>query len=119
MRKNKDLERKNKAIELAEKVKLLFGFCADLIQDKEMLKETYDLASNRQSMSVSMAPILGAFGQNYEDVENEARIRKERAKALYELIDTLDRTEKERMDYEIKKKNRAEGLAQIHRALGL
>ena len=49
-------------------VKLLFGFCAELIPDKEMLKETYDLASNRQSMSVSMAPILGAFGQNYEDV---------------------------------------------------
>ena len=118
----KEIQQQNKhekALILAEKVKLLFGFCADLISDKEMLKDVYDLADKRQSMSLSMAPILGAFGENYEDIENEAGIRKERAKALYELIDTLDRTEKERTEYEEKKKSRSLGLAQIHKALGL
>ena len=115
----KEKDKKVKALELAEKVKLLFTFCADLIPDKDMIKETFELASERQSMSVSMAPILGAFGEDYKDIEFEARIRKERASALFELIDTLDRTEKERIELNLKKKSRQKGLAQIHRALGL
>ena len=77
-----------------------------------MIKETFELASERQSMSVSMAPILGAFGEDYKDIEFEARIRKERASALFELIDTLDRTEKERIELNLKKKSRQKGLAQ-------
>ena len=74
-------------MELAEQVKLLFGLCATLIPDKEMLKDTYDLASERQSMSLSMAPIFGAFGQNYEDVENEARIKELSDKVKKQKVD--------------------------------
>ena len=97
--KEEELEKRSKAIELAEKVKLLFGFCADLIPDKEMLKETLELAEKRQSMGMGMAPILGAFGQDWEAVENEASLKSERAKALYELIDCLDRIEKKRLEF--------------------
>lgn len=114
-----NMNKQEKILEIAEKVKLLFAFCADLIQDKEILKDTYDLASDKQHRVLSMAPIFGAFGENYEEADNEARIKKERAKALYALIDTLDRTEKERSAYADKKKVKQEGLAQLYRALGL
>lgn len=115
----KEIERKEKALILAERVKLLFGFCADLIPDKEMLKEVLDKAGNTESMTMTLAPILGAFGQDYEVAHTEAKIRTERAKALYDLVDTLDRTEKERAEFSQKQIRKQEGLAQLHRALGL
>lgn len=116
MKKDEQME---KILILAEKVKLLFGFCANLISEKEMLKDTYNLADERHSLSLGLSPILGAFGENYEDAEMETRIRKERAKALYELVETLDRTEKERVEYGKKKTENKVKLAQLHKALGL
>ena len=116
---NEEIKQKEKVLILAERVKLLFGFCANLIPHKKMLKNTYALAEDKEMMSLSMAPILGAFGQDYESVHNEARIKKERAKALYNLIDCLDRTEKERLEWAEKQNKKQEGLAQLRRALGL
>jgi len=83
-----------------------------------LLKDVAKGASERSSMALTMAPILGAFGQDYEVVYAQKEIERKRAKALYELIKTLDDTEKERAEFAEKQVAKQEGLAQLHKALG-
>lgn len=108
-----------KVQEVARKVEILFQFAADLIKDKEMLKKVMELSAEKESNVLTLAPILGAYGENYEDAQIAARIKRERSKALYDLIDTLSRTAREQAEYDMKKKGRQEALDQIHRAIGL
>lgn len=110
---------KEKIIILAEKIKLLFGFCADLIPEKEMLKEILELSEDRHSRSIGMAVIFEAFGQDWKAIENETKIKKERAEALYNLIDCLDRTEKSRIEFSEKQKKKQAGLLQLKKTLGI
>lgn len=112
-------DKKEKAIILAEKVKLLFGFCADLIPDKDMLKDVMKFSNENVGRTMAMAPIIGAYGMDYEAAEFEARLRAERSEALFKLIDTLERTENERVEFDKKQKNRKEGREQLAKALGL
>src|SRR3990167_11492051 len=115
----KEQERRIEAEMVAERIKLLWGFLADLIPHLPMLKDVAEEASERSSMALTMAPILGAFGQDYEVVHAQKEIERKRAKALYELIKTLDDTEKERAEFANKQQAKKEGLAQLHKALGL
>ncbi len=109
---------KYRAEELAVKLGLLFDFCSVLIPYKDLIKKTADLCADKESTAVSAAVIFGAFGQDYRAVETEARIRKERAEAIFNLIDTLERTERERAEYRIEQKNKQAGLAVFNRAFG-
>jgi hypothetical protein len=84
-----------RCLAVAEQVKLLFGFCAQLIPDKEIILKTMDLAIEKQNDTMAMAPIIGAFGRDYREAEVKSRTTAERAKALYDLIDCLERTELE------------------------
>ena len=115
----KEIDNKEHILEVAEQVKLLFGFCAQLIPDKEMIKQTAQMAEERHSGSMAMAPVIGAFGGSWEDAEFDTKLHARRADALYNLINVLDETEKDRAEHETKKVKRSEGLVQIHRALGL
>ena len=117
--KEQEQERRIEAEMVAEKIKLLWGFLADLIPHLPTLKDIAEETSERSSMALTMAPILGAFGQDYEAVHAQKEIERKRAKALYELIKTLDDTEKERAEFAKKQEVKKEGLAQLHRALGL
>ena len=119
MKQEKQLEKKIEIEMLAERVKLLWVFLADLIPHKETLKEVMEKTGERSSMALSIAPILGAFGQDYEEVHLQKEIERKRAKCLYELINVLDETEKERTEFAEKKVKKMEGLKQIHKALGL
>ena len=117
----KTIKKQEKRIEaemVAERVKLLWGFLSDLISHLLLLKDVAEGASERSSTALAMAPIFGAFGQDYEVVHAQKEIERKRAKALYNLIKTLDDTEKERAEFAKKQVAKKEGLAQIHRALG-
>ena len=118
-KENQKQERRIEAEMVAERVKLLWGFLADLIPHLPMLKDVSDGASERSSMALTMAPILGAFGQDYEVVHFQKEVERKRAKALYELIKVLDDTEKERAEFANKQQAKKEGLAQLHKALGI
>ena len=115
----KEQERRIEAEMVAERIKLLWVFLADLIPHLPMLKDVAEGTSERSSMVLTMAPILGAFGQDYEVVHAQKEIERKRAKALYELIKTLDDTEKERAEFAKKQKAKKEGLVQLHKALEL
>lgn len=119
MAKETDLEKRGRVIVLAERVKLLFGFCAELIPDKDLLKETASVAEDRIGTAMAMAPIIGAYGMDSEVAEFNARLHSRRAKALFELINVLDETEKERLEFKEKQKNKAQGRADIARMFGI
>lgn len=118
-KENQKQERRIEAEMVAERVKLLWGFLADLIPHLPMLKDVSDGASERSSMALTMAPILEAFGQDYKVVHFQKEVERKRAKALYELIKILDDTEKERAEFANKQQAKKEGLAQLHKALGI
>ena len=115
----KDIEEKERIMILAEKIKLLFGFCVDLIPDKDLLKRTLELSEDRHSRGLGMAVIFEAFGQDWEAIENETKIKKERAEALYNLIECLDKTEKTRLEFSEKQKDKPTCLSQLKQALGM
>lgn len=118
MKKEKE-NKQNRALELAEKIKLLFGFVMDLAKDKDLLKETADLARERESFALSGAPILGAMGINYEEKELNAKIRKERANAILHLIETLEKTEKEMISFKKKQAEIEKNKAILNKILGV
>lgn len=74
---------------LGEKIKLLWGFMADLIPEREKIKQVAENAAERQDNAMSMAPILGAYGLDWEEAEAKAKRVKRRAEILYDLLCVL------------------------------
>lgn len=112
-------EKQERILMLAERVRLLFSFCADLIPDRDLIKETAKLAADRQSNALAMAPILGAAGLDYEVAEQSAKMHKERAEALYNLLEVLYRTEVERAEFACTQDKKKKGRADLAKMLGL
>jgi hypothetical protein len=104
---------------LAERIKLLFGFCGDLIKDKDLGERVLKLSSSRAEFALSAAPILGAFGLDYEAKNFEAALHAKRAKALLNLLEVLESTENERVEFHEREKRRANGRAELMKTLGL
>lgn len=104
---------------LAQRVQLLFGFCVELIPDKDLLDRVAKYSDSRVGHVQAMAPIIGAFGMDWEVAEFETRLKARRARALYDLINTLEITEKERLEFHEKQGARAKGRAELSRVLGL
>lgn len=113
-----ELSKHERAVEVAERMKLLFGFCFTFFDDLDLLKEVAEGSSDNLSRTDAMAPVLEAFGHDYETVRFKKKLEYRRAKALYELIKTLKETEDERTEFEAGAAKRAEGKAQIARMLG-
>ena len=107
-----------KILILSERVKLLFSFCSDLIDDKEIIKKAYSEASDKHSNTLAAAPILTALNMDYEEIELEHRIRAERADALYNLLDVLDRTEKERSSFKESNERKSVEREKIRKVIG-
>lgn len=116
--KQPELDRRHTAQMLAEQVTLIFQFCGMMIPHKDMIKDVMDASDDRASTTMAMAPVIGAFGGDWEAVQFEANLKAKRAHALYKLIDVLDETEKERVEFAEKQKERAEGRANLARILG-
>lgn len=117
--KKENLNKQERILVLAERVKLLFGFCAELIPDLDLLKEVTISAADKEDFALSAAPILGAFGRDWEADHNEAQLRTRRSEALYELVKVLDETEKGRMEFKISQDKKKEGRDMLARAMGL
>lgn len=90
------VEEQSRILILAERTNLLFGFCADLIPDIDLLEKAAKVAGDRESMAMSAAPLLGAAGMDYEQVNFEWSLRRRRSEALANLLKILRDTEAER-----------------------
>lgn len=104
---------------LAERVKLLLAFCADLIPDKDLLKQTVELSLHRHSRALAAAPILGAFGLDWKEAEMETILHEKRARAIFNLVSIIAETEKDRAKFLEKKNKKSEGAQAFKHALGL
>lgn len=113
-----EVEKHNRALEAATHVELLLQFSGSLIPFLDLLKETYEGAGNQVSLTDAMAPIIGAFGEDYEAISFEKKLKARRAKALYELVKVLSETEKEREEFAEKRERNKEGRAQLAKLLG-
>jgi hypothetical protein len=113
-----DIQTKMNVEMVAERVQLLFDFCAALIP-YEMLSETLQVANTRASFAVDATPILEAYGREWEVDRFHAELTAKRAKALYQLINVLDTTERERLEFAEKQAAREERRKQIEQLLGL
>ena len=115
-----DEEIKKKRVEaLVPLIETIWQECAMMIPFKDLLQETLALCRDRESTAEGGAAILTACGIDYEEASLEARIRKERSRALLNVIETLERTEKERLDYAGKKVAKQAGAAQLRKILGM
>lgn len=111
-------ENKEKIEELAQKVQLLFPFLFDLGKDIDLLERVAKHSDEMVDRTMSMAPIIGAFGENYEELEFEARLKQKRGEALFKLVKVIIDTEAERIEFKEKQKAKAEGREQLRSILG-
>lgn len=91
-------------LDLETKIKLLWQFLAQLIPHRNLLKEVLGLCGRNESRVSAAAIVITALGGDWEGNELEAKVRRERAEALLNLVDVLIRTEKERKEYAEKKR---------------
>jgi hypothetical protein len=91
-------EEQGRILILAQRTNILFGFCAELIPDIDLLEKAAKVAGDRESMAMSAAPILGAAGKDYEQVNFEWGLRRRRSEALANLLKVLRDTEMERTE---------------------
>ena len=103
---------------LADKIRVLFMFVLDLKADKDLLSKAAAQSRDASNFAMSAAPLLGAMGMDYEYEAHEASLRARRAKAVLHLIETLEKTEQERVDYARKQRSIAESRDEIRRVLG-
>ncbi len=104
---------------LSERIKLLFIFVLELKNDKDLLQEAIDAANDRASFASSAAALFGAVGMDYESAEFEAILHARRAKAILNLINTLEETEKDRAEQISKSKKKAEAQNMLRGILGM
>ncbi len=104
---------------LAERIKVLFMFSTALIPYKEKLWEVVGMTRKKESMVSSIAPVLMASGIDHQAAHFEADLQRRRAEALFNLIDVLDITEKERTEETKKAGERAKNAAILRKAMGL
>ena len=115
-----DEEIKKKRVKaLVPMIEAIWQECAMIIPFRDLLQETMELCRDRQSTAEGGAAVLTACGIDYEGASLEARIRKERSQALLNMVETLVRTEKERMDYKAKEASRQVNAAQLRHILGM
>lgn len=104
---------------LAEQVKLLFAFCYMMVPDIDLLERVAKQSAERESFAYSAAPLISAFGMDYEDAAFDAELHRKRADALLTLVKVLRDTETDRAKFEGSKKKKAEGAAQLRNILGM
>jgi hypothetical protein len=113
------IEEKVRIDQLAERIKLLFMFCYEMVGDIDLLEKVLDESYRRNSMALSAAPLLGSVGIDYEETEFDAQLHARRAKALLELVKALRDTEVDRMKFNTSKAKKAESAAMLRGILGI
>lgn len=111
-------EKKIRAEALAERIKLLFTFVFSLKEDKDILEEVVDETNKSADFALNAAPLLGAFGMDYELEHFNASLEGKRAKALLNLINVLIETEKEHEEFKKRQQSIEEGRKKIRSILG-
>lgn len=104
---------------LAMRIQLLIGFAAELVPDMDLLERTVKGTSERSMRVLSVAPILGAMGEDYEEKHMQSEVQRKRSKALLNFIKTIDETETERIEFFKSKGNKAEAARELNKMLGL
>ena len=93
-------------LEIAEKMKVLILFAADLIPDLDVLEKLVKDSGDKESFIDSAFPIITALGQDADLKRMEWTVRHERSKAVFNLVKTLDETEKQRNELLVNKSKR-------------
>ena len=112
------LQREARVMELAAKIELLFGFCAGLLDDMDLVREALEQSTRQANSAATLMPILGAVGMDHERPMFDAELRADRAKALLSLLETLKRTEDERQTFNDREQGKAEARAKLGAILG-
>ena len=113
-----DMEKEARAEILGSRIALLFTMVSDLIEFRDLLEEVVSSSSSRASMAASMAPIFGAMGEDYEQVQMENRLYADRASSILNLINTLERSEQTRQEYIVSKAAKDKGREQLRQMFG-
>lgn len=99
--------------QLASQVLLLIQFAATMIDDIDLLEKVEKQSGEMSSRALTLAPIFGAVGGDYEEAHMEAELHRKRASAIVNLVRVLKETENERQDFKTKQANKKKVLAQL------
>ena len=106
------MDDQTRKLELAEKIKTLFLFADDLNKDIDLL-EDLKAKGSRADYAMTMAPIIGAMGGDYEVAVAKGNMEDKRLDALLNLIKVLHDTEKEYKKAKQDQQKKKEALGQL------
>lgn len=112
-------EDEKERIELvAARIEPLLAFAALFIEDIDLLErvvsESYDISNK----TLTLAPVLGAVGLDYEEKHIEAEVRRKRAVALLNFVKTIKDTEDDRTKFKATQTQKAEARMQLSHLMG-
>lgn len=108
-----------RVLEVANQVQLLLQFAAMMVEDLPMLHKVAKQSGEISSHVLTLAPVLGAVGADYEEKHMEAEVRRKRAVALVNLIQVISDTETDRTKFKQGQAAKAAARAQLSGILGL
>ena len=108
-----------KILELANQISTLLQFASLLVPDIDILERVTRESGEISSRTLTLAPVLGAVGEDYEEKHLEAEVRRKRSIAILNLAKVIRDTEKEREDFKLKQANKAKVRAELGGILGL
>jgi len=112
------MNEEEKIQQVAQQVTLLIQFAAMLIEDIEMLERVAKSSSVASSSAMTLAPVMGAVGMDYEEAHMEAEVKRKRANAILNLVKVLKETEEDRESFMEKQVKKQEAIAQF-RGMGI
>lgn len=104
--------------QLATQVTLLIQFAATMIDDIDLLERVEKQSGEISSSTLTLAPILGAVGADYEEAHVEAEVKRKRATAIVNLVRVLKDTENDRQEFKAKQANKQQAIAKF-REMGI
>lgn len=107
-----------RVLQLSTQLTLLIQFAATMVDDIDLLERVAKQSSEISSSVLTLAPVLGAVGADYEEAHMEAEVKRKRANAILNLVKTLKDTESDREEFKSKQAGKQEMVAKF-RAMGL
>ncbi|CAB4151532.1 hypothetical protein UFOVP585_23 [uncultured Caudovirales phage] len=106
-------------LEVAGQVQTLFLFASTFISKIDLLEAVAEESGDISSHVMSVAPVIGAMGGDYDEMHMEAEVRRKRSVALLGLVKALRDTELERIEFKNNQASKKDNLHKLKEALGL
>lgn len=110
---------KKKIQAVADSVMTIMQIAALLIPNRGILERVIQQSGDRYDMATGGAAVLLAVGIDYEEKAMEAELHQRRAKAVLNLVDVIEKTERARQEFRDSQQTKRSARADLEKIFGM